>query len=1027
MSSCSASLTSLEIPDTSTPILVNDKHHDELTVQNVRQMSPHPGGERESDNISLGMSTVSKMSVKTPPPGDMPRSRASNRTPIPLRSMEVDEEVLGYYRELQRVMKDRGYADRCPSQTMLQEVKQDYRKMSIEWPEDDDGVICPSPPKTLKKNILSDERIRELDQYVFNMPRDFLKQPLFDLVQYLVQEAETEVEEAHVLYRWLTSQAMEEVVTQNGQVDIPQDYTAVYLQRLKRASLSYADIFAEMMGFTSIECVKITGLMRVFPKQPCETVTKTERHCWCAVFLGREWRLVDCFLGGKLWHDTQDLRQQEDVHNIDPSSSFAADLNHFYFIPDPEHLIFSHFPDRDYWQLLPRFVSKSEYLTMPYLKPEFFCLSLVCPQDKITVPTKNGMCKLKVNFRKGSGMKFSYRLRKVESKKSNVSKNASLKNNVFLENSLNSHRATFLVNLTEKGKYVLEVFGKSGNLYMERQPHLCALGISCSQGLTGFKCYPNNDRSEWGPGADVEAMGMVPVTHDSGIVETQNGEAEIVFKVPENLSFFQAVTSSSGTQGPESCVVHKLDKQKVVFTARPTVAGDSCLKILARPEQSDGHLIHVCNYLLRCSEPNESVFSLPKIPNGRIGSRMMLRKLGIRVISPKAALIYSSPSGRIDVKVQTTKSVILRADVAHHLNSVIQDVSDFVFQTVDKNIVTFSVKLPKHGIYNINLYGKRADDKKSTLSDDVTRPVEERDEMYLLHNILVVCHWPYKDCSEFPITLPSWGQGCKLSGPQRKHLPAGSILKFKLTVPGADDIAVLDGEDWQHLHTEDGALWEGDIMVDDDQAGSSIMVKASFGGEYRPLLQYQVLSSVEYASQKEQRKYNCRRARERIKKLKAEGKWRDPPEESVVTGDDGDDVSLQIIDDDGDSDDGDRLTETDSEADPAGSLTSSSTSTLRTGVKKNTIEVTAEINGKPADIQSSSSSDSVIREPKTASKDTATNDGANTEVEEDTGNTSKVRDVPDAAKSNNHIKGKDTKCKHEDKVYPRFPQKNKTS
>ncbi|XP_071088602.1 uncharacterized protein [Haliotis cracherodii] len=1015
-------VTSRTRADDKTPskILVDDKHHKKLTVDNVIQLSSRPGGEAESDNISLGMSTVSKMSVKTPPPGDMPRSRASNRTPIPLRSMEVDEEVRGYYRELQRVMGDRGYADRCPSQTMLQEAKQCYRKMTIVWPEDDDGVICPSPPKTLKKDILSKERIRELDQHVFNVPREFLKQPLFDLVQYLVQKAESEVEEAHVLYRWLTSQTMEEVVTQNGQVDTPDDYTTVYLQRLKRASLSYADIFAEMMGFTSIECVKITGQMRVFPKQPCEAVTKTERHCWCAVYLGREWRLIDCFLGGKLWHDTHDLRQQEDILNIDLNCSFVADLNHFYFIPDPENLIFSHFPDRDYWQLLPRFITKAEYLTMPYLKPEFFCLNLSCPQDKITVPTKNGMCKLKVNFRKGSGMKFSYRLSKVESKKSNVSKKASLKNNVFLESSLNSSRATFLVNLTEKGKYVIEVFGKSSNLYMERQPHLCSFGISCSQGLAGFKCYPDNDKSEWGPGADVEAMGMVPVTHDSGIVETKNGEAEIVFKVPDNLTFFQTITSSNGGKDQETCVVHQMDKQKVVFTARPMVAGDSCLKILARPEQSDGHLIHVCNYLLRCSEPNESVFSLPKIPHGRIGPRMMLRKLGIRVISPKSALIYSPQSGRIDVKVQTTKSVTLRADVTHHLNGVIQDVTEFVSQTLNKNIVTFTVKLPKHGTYNINLHGKRADDRKSTVSHDVTRPVEERDGMPLLHNILVVCHWPYKDCSEFPSTLHDWGQGCKLMGPQRKHLPAGSILKFKLNVPGADDVAVLDGEDWQHLQTEDGALWEGDIMVDDDQAGSSIEVKASVGGEYRPLLQYQVLSSVEYAAQKEQRKYNSRRAKERIKKLKAERKWRDPPVESNMNVDDGDDMSLQIVDDD--SEDGDRQTETESEADPAGSLTDSSTSTLRAVVKRgvgNTIEVTAEINGKPLDTQSGSSTDSATREPA-VEKEAVTDDGQNME-KDDSDNSSQVRDVLGVAKTDNDVKGKGAKCRMGDEDVTQIP------
>ena len=54
-----------------------------------------------------------------------------------------------------------------------------------------------------------------------------------------------------------------------------------------------------------------------------------------------------------------------------------ADLDDFFFLTDPHQFIHSHFPQEPQWQLLGSAVHTAEkFISLPYLKPEFFKLSL---------------------------------------------------------------------------------------------------------------------------------------------------------------------------------------------------------------------------------------------------------------------------------------------------------------------------------------------------------------------------------------------------------------------------------------------------------------------------------------------------------------------------------------------------------------------------------------------------------------------------------------------------------------------------
>lgn len=67
------------------------------------------------------------------------------------------------------------------------------------------------------------------------------------------------------------------------------------------------------------------------------------------------------------------------LSNFHKTNSDLSDLDDFFFLTDPHQLIYSHFPEDAQWQLLTTPTTPytpQQFLSTPYLKPEFFKLSL---------------------------------------------------------------------------------------------------------------------------------------------------------------------------------------------------------------------------------------------------------------------------------------------------------------------------------------------------------------------------------------------------------------------------------------------------------------------------------------------------------------------------------------------------------------------------------------------------------------------------------------------------------------------------
>lgn len=88
----------------------------------------------------------------------------------------------------------------------------------------------------------------------------------------------------------------------------------------------------------------------------------------------------------------------------------------------------------------------------------------------------------------------------------------------------------------------------------------------------------------------------------------------------------------------------------------------------------------------------------------------------------------------------------------------------------------------------------------------------------------------------FPQVYQGFGErGAYLYGPMEGYLPAGSTQTFKLSVPGAQRVALIMGQEWHQLN-KNGDVFQGDVTVRQGE----VQVCANFadGSKYSCLLSY---------------------------------------------------------------------------------------------------------------------------------------------------------------------------------------------
>lgn len=170
----------------------------------------------------------------------------------------------------------------------------------------------------------------------------------------------------------------------------------------------------------------------------------TNQHSWNAVNINGTWCLVDADWAARgLIKKLRKLRYR---------------VNEYYFLPDPHHFIWNHFPYDQRWQLLERPITLEEFEKKPHIKPEFFTYGLEFVSHHSVIIYGQGEVNVRLRYpSQKQTVHFNFSLQ-FESGEKEEYKGTKLNRYVILDRF--EGIASFRLRLPVKGSYILIIYAK---------------------------------------------------------------------------------------------------------------------------------------------------------------------------------------------------------------------------------------------------------------------------------------------------------------------------------------------------------------------------------------------------------------------------------------------------------------------------------------------------------------------------------------------------------------------------------------
>ena len=348
-----------------------------------------------------------------------------------------------------------------------------------------------------------------------------------------------------------------------------------------------------------LECKLVRGYAKHATLEVGEDPKADEINSWISVLVNKEWRLVDAHWGSSHmvgndpgeWLLIDDNGQgAKNVERGPEGTAYAC--NEVYFLTNPQQFVYSHIPiDDEGSQLLARPVTMREFTEMAYLKPAFFDLGLrLLEHRKCVLHAIEGEIDFQIGTPVGKRRTFMYRLWM-----SNKQSMDNIKLERFCIMQQKNDTLFCRIYFPKAGKFKLEMFGRDADDKSEGNycKQICAFIIHCDKPAEGVKAFPENNRREWGPGPDLEAAGLLPLSHDDAMIEAEDGTVIVRFKAERAVEILHHLHSNTKTKEDlKGQIVHYMDDDKgelVVYIRLPET-GDYALNLFQQGRRHEGKL-----------------------------------------------------------------------------------------------------------------------------------------------------------------------------------------------------------------------------------------------------------------------------------------------------------------------------------------------------------------------------------------------------------------------------------------------------
>ena len=442
---------------------------------------------------------------------------------------------------------------------------------------------------------------------------------------------------------------------------------------------------------------------------------------WNAVYLQDDWRFIDafwasaCVVGKKSseWTlvDSDGNVTQED--DDDGEGETQHRINEFYFLPDPDQLIWTHFPDENDWQLLKKPISVKDYESHVYVRERFYYLGMEFTpksETKCLLTASNGEISLPFSLPSDRSEHYRYKYmlyRNRSSADDDVGKDILLDRFVMFEHTEDFLR--FALRFPLAGKFKMDIFGldvRESDIF----DLTCTYLITCNSPQKNCLPLPDCPPIGWGFGGDAKAAGLKAKSHDGAIIISKDGKVEIKLGAHRDIRLHQLLKNTIVDEATLSkyAVIREENGEYIVDIRLPQ-GGEYALKLYANDSDEEGDAANVLNYLIKCQDKNVTNSPFPNVTDGMLGRKSIAGHLGVKATSHPGPKI-DAKDGRCRLEFEAPDDIEMVAEL--HSNDPNATKHMKVKPTKVNGKWVFDVDMPIEGEYSVNIFAKKKGDTK---------------------------------------------------------------------------------------------------------------------------------------------------------------------------------------------------------------------------------------------------------------------------------------------------------------------------
>ncbi|XP_033737982.1 uncharacterized protein LOC117325677 isoform X2 [Pecten maximus] len=570
----------------------------------------------------------------------------------------------------------------------------------------------PVPSTKTKDEVYVAEDYRHVENYVLNAPTALLVGSFKELIKYLTSnDSWDDVAKARAIFRWVTSVNVFDLVVED---EPPQQCPLEYFLKIKNNLGNHAHLVSGLCQMAGIPCVIISGMNK---SAAFEVGGKVDRKSmgaqWNAVYVKGEWRFIDafwasaCVVGKKSgeWTliDSDGNVTQDEDETSDGQTQHR--INEFYFLPNPNQFIWTHFPDEVQWQLLEKPVTSKEFETHVYIRERFYYLGMSFNEDseqQCLLNANEGAVQLAFNipFRDSEHFRYKYMLYQARSG-AGGDPNSDMVLDRFVMYEHTSETLRFALRFPMKGKFKMDIFGldvRDSDIF----DLTCTYVINCTTPQKNCQPLPDCPAIGWGPGADAKKAGLTAKTHDGAVITTEDGVVDIKLGSHKDVQLHQLLKNTMVDEATLSkFALVREENGEFIVSIRLPQTGEYAIKLYCNDEGEDGDAENVLNYLIQSLSSDIHNKPFPNVIDGRLGKKMLADIMGVKAMSHKDSKI-DLKDGKLKMNFIAKNNLDLLfelhtidSDAAKHMSMVVREVN---------GKWTFDCELPVAGEYAINVF-----------------------------------------------------------------------------------------------------------------------------------------------------------------------------------------------------------------------------------------------------------------------------------------------------------------------------------